>query len=319
MSGKLKFLFVCIYVVGFGFLLHALTLGKNMGILDPKGTVAAQEKELIMLSMLLMLIVVLPVYVLTIHFTWKYRDNNPTGQKYHPTEDRNTLEEFIWWAIPTIIVIVLGSITWTSSHRLDPYKPLVSDVRPITIQVVALDWKWLFIYPEQGIATLGYVEFPDNTPINFQITADAPMNSFWIPQLAGQVYAMAGMNTQLHVMADEGGEYRGVSSNFSGAGFSEMRFNAKVVSQSEFNSFTQSTRNSPFVLSQEEYGKLALPSREEPERSYRSVDVNLYNDIIMKYMTPKATTATTSSFENTVPMMDMNEAGDKASTMIIQI
>jgi cytochrome o ubiquinol oxidase subunit 2 len=285
MSGKLKFLLVTVYVVGFGFLLNFLSAGKNMGILDPKGIMASEEKQLIFIAMALMLIVVIPVYILTIHFTWKYRDNNPEKQVYRPSEDHNSLEEFIWWAIPCIIILVLGTITWTSTHRLDPYRPLVSDVKPVRIQVVALDWKWLFIYPEQGIATLGYVEIPEDTPVNFEITADAPMNSFWIPQIAGQVYAMAGMNTKLHVMAGEG-VYRGVSSNFSGEGFSEMKFSVKVVSQNEWMGFAQNSRGLPQALSYEEYVKIAKPSISDGERTYGAVSPDLYNDILMKYMMP---------------------------------
>lgn len=313
MSGKLKFLFVSIYVVGFGFLLKTLTDGKNMGILDPKGVMAIEEKELIIIAVLLMLIVVVPVYILTIHFTWKYRDTNPEKQTYRPTEDHNSLEEFIWWAIPCVIIIVLGTITWTSTHRLDPYRPLESTETPITIQVVALDWKWLFIYPEQGIATLGYVEFPEHTPINFHITADAPMNSFWIPQLAGQVYAMAGMDTQLHVMGNQVGVYRGVSSNFSGEGFSDMRFEAKVVTRDEFNSFAQATRELPAALTPAEYAKIALPSKNDPDRSYGAVSGELYNEIIMKYMMPKKIAPT---HEEQMPIMEMKH---DEPTMIMQM
>lgn len=313
MSGKIKFLLVTIYAVGFSFLLHSLTLGKNMGILDPKGIMAVQEKQLIIIAVLLMLIVVIPVYILTIHFTWKYRDTNPEKATYRPTEDHNSLEEFIWWAIPCVIVVVLGSITWTSTHKLDPYRPLESDVAPITIQVVALNWKWLFIYPDQGIATLGYVVFPENTPVNFHITADAPMNSFWIPQLAGQVYAMAGMDTQLHVMSDTVGTYRGVSANFSGDGFTEMKFEAKVVARDEWNRFSESTRDDVRVLSQGEYEKLALPSHKDTPHAYGSVSMSLYNDIIMKYMMPKITPSTTTE---RMPIMNMDQ---KDSAMIMQM
>ncbi len=291
MSGKIKFLLVSIYIIGFGILLKTLTIGKNMGILDPKGVIASEEKELIIISVLLMLVVVIPVYLLTIVFTWKYRSTN-LHEKYSPTEDHNSLEEFIWWAIPCVIIVVLGSITWTSTHRLDPYRPLDSDVKPVTIQVVALNWKWLFIYPEQGIATVGYVEIPEKTPINFEITADAPMNSFWIPQLAGQIYAMSGMNTKLHVMADEVGIYKGLSANFSGDGFSEMKFTVRSVPESTFNSWVSNTKTeSPNILLTDDYAQLARPSRNNTEKSFRLVKEGLYNDIIMKYMMPKMDTS----------------------------
>ncbi len=314
MSGKLKFLLVTIYVVGFGYLLHFFTIGKNMGILSPKGIMASEEKELIFIAVVLMLLVVIPVYILTIHFTWRYRDNNPDKVTYRPTEDHNSIEEFIWWAIPCIIIIVLGTITWTSTHKLDPYRPLESPIPPITIQVVALNWKWLFIYPEQGIATLGYVKFPENTPINFQITADAPMNSFWIPQLAGQVYAMAGMSTKLHLMADEMGTYRGLSSNYSGAGFTGMKFEVQVVSHSQFTEFITSTRGTKPALSPLVYEMLVVPSENTPQSTYGAIPPQLYNDIIMKYMMPKK--EMTVGSKNQMPMMNML---DNESIMIEQM
>ncbi len=150
-----------------------------------------------------------------------------------PIGDHNVGIELVWWAIPFAIVIALSGITWTSSHDLDPYKPIISATPPITIEVVALDWKWLFIYPQQGIATVNMVEFPAQTPINFVITADAPMNSLWIPQLAGQIYAMPGMSTQLHLESFSVGTYDGSSANLSGAGFSGMKFKAHAVSQAD--------------------------------------------------------------------------------------
>ncbi len=205
MSGKIKSLFVLAYAIGFGWLMWTLVAGKNLGILDPKGIMAREELDLITLAVLLMLVVVLPVYAMTAIFAYRYRAGGG-HHKYTPTADHNTLEEFIWWAIPCVIIIVLGTVTWESTHRLDPYRPLDSEKPHMRIQVVALDWKWLFIYPEQGLATVGYVAIPEDTPIEFDITADAPMNSFWIPQLAGQIYAMAGMKTKLHLMADEPGE-----------------------------------------------------------------------------------------------------------------
>jgi len=318
MSGKIKFTLVSLYVIGFGLLLKYLTIGKNMGILDPKGVMARQEKELIIMAVLLMLIVVIPVFIMTIAFTWKYRADN-TNAKYTPTVDHNTLEEFIWWAIPCAIILVLATITWKSSHELDPYRPLVSDVKPIEIQVVALNWKWLFIYPEEGIATVGYVEFPVNTPVNFHITADAPMNSFWMPQLAGQVYAMAGMDTQLHVMADQVGVYRGVSSNFSGDGFSGMRFDAHAVSTSDFNQWNIAAHQGTLSLTESTYQQLVEPSSPKAIETYSAVDSGLYNNIITKYMmqTQKSVVIATSSIPN-IPRMIM-DTDDMEQTSIIRM
>ena len=174
-----------------------------------------------------------------------------------------------------------------STHNLDPYKPITSNVAPITIQVVALDWKWLFIYPEQNIATVNFIQIPVGTPINFRITGDAPMNSFWIPQLAGQVYAMAGMDTRLSLMASEEGEYAGLSANYSGFGFSGMKFVAKASTQESFDAWVETVRQSPTTLSMDEYTVLAQKSRNNIASYYSSVEENLYGKIIMKYMAPR--------------------------------
>lgn len=268
-----------------GFLFF-YTSSHNMGVFNPKGIIAFAERDLIVTAVLLMLIVVIPVFILLAVFAWRYRASN-TRAKYTPDWHNNEILEIVWWTIPTLIIITLGTITWKSSHELDPFKPLVSNVPPVSIQVVALDWKWLFIYPEQGIATVNFVQFPKDTPVNFSITADAPMNSFWIPQLAGQIYAMAGMGTKLHLMASEEGEYAGLSSNYSGAGFSGMKFVAKASSQEEFDTWVNMVRQAPASLSEYEYRELAKKSRNNPVTYYSSVKEGLYDSIIMKYMGPK--------------------------------
>ncbi|MDO8603931.1 MAG: ubiquinol oxidase subunit II [bacterium] len=258
----------------------------NMGVFNPKGVIALAEKDLIVTTTLLMLIVVIPVFVLLAAFIWRYRATN-TKATYTPDWSGSKILETIWWAIPTAIIIALGIITWKSTHALNPYTPLVSNVPPITIEVVALDWKWLFIYPEQNIATVNFVQFPVGTPVNFKITGDAPMNSFWIPQLGGQIYAMAGMNTKLHLMASEAGEYAGLSANYSGAGFSGMKFTAKASTQEEFDAWVETVRQSPITLSLSEYDELAQKSRNNPVTYYSSAEENLYGKIIMKYMEPR--------------------------------
>ncbi|MCK9344872.1 MAG: ubiquinol oxidase subunit II [Candidatus Pacebacteria bacterium] len=272
-------------VLGLGTFLGSYISTHNMGIFNPKGSIAASEMNLIMTAIGLMLIVVIPVFIMLATFAWRYRAGN-TKAKYTPDWHENKTLEIIWWTIPGIIITILATITWTSSHTLDPFKPLDSSVKPITIQAVALDWKWLFIYPEQNIASVNLVQFPVGTPVNFQITADAPMNSFWIPQLAGQIYAMAGMSTKLHLVADEAGDYRGMSSNYSGFGFSGMKFIARATSQEEFDQWVNLVRQSPVSLSSEEYAELAQKSRENPVTYYSSVAKDLYGEIIMKFMMP---------------------------------
>ena len=257
----------------------------NMIVLDPKGTIGLQEKHLIVTATILMLIVVIPVIILTFVFAWKYRASN-TQAKYDPEWAHNTRLEAVVWAIPCAIILVLGIITWKTTHELDPYKPLESNVKPITIQVVALDWKWLFIYPDQNIATVNFIQFPTGVPINFKITADAPMNSFMIPQLGGQIYAMAGMQTKLHLIADEPGDYYGMSASYSGAGFSWMRFTARASSEAEFNQWVNEVKQSPNKLTVAEYQQLVKPSEKNPVTYYSSVREKLYDSIIMKFMMP---------------------------------
>lgn len=256
--------------------------GHSIAVLNPQGLIANKERDLIVTLTLLMLIVVIPVFVLTFAIAWKYREGNTTA-RYAPEWDHNRWAEAVWWAVPLVLIAVISMISWRSSHELDPFKPLGSSTPPITIQVVALQWKWLFIYPQQNIATVNFVQFPKNTPVNFQITADAPMNSFWIPQLGGQIYAMAGMSTQLHLMADGVGSYRGSSANLSGQGFADMRFIAKSSSGADFDNWIRLVKRSQNSLTMAEYDKLAQPSRNNPPTIYSSKPPSLYDTILTKY------------------------------------
>ncbi|HEY5806112.1 MAG TPA: ubiquinol oxidase subunit II, partial [Candidatus Saccharimonadales bacterium] len=213
-----------------------LALRGTVAILEPKGLIALQQRDLIFFTALLSLLVIVPVYALTIFIVWKYRAVNKKT-KYTPDWDGHKGIEALWWTVPCAIILVLSVVTWQTSHKLDPYQPIRSPKKPLTIQVVALEWKWLFIYPEQNIATVNYFQIPENTPINFEITSDAPMNSFWIPQLGSQIYAMPGMTTTLNLIADEPGKYNGASANISGAGFASMRFVAEAVPRADFDNW----------------------------------------------------------------------------------
>lgn len=255
----------------------------NFLVLNPAGEVASQQRELMIIATLLMLIVVVPVFFMTFFFAWRYRESN-TKAKYRPDWSHNALAEFTWWTVPLIIISILGVIIWRSSHALDPYKPLEQTKEPITVQVVALDWKWLFIYPDHNVATVNYLQIPEKTPINFEITAEAPMNSFWIPQLGGQVYAMAGMETKLHLIADKTGEYQGSSANLSGSGFSGMNFKAIATSESDFRKWVGSAQLSPERLTMESYRQLAKPSKDNPPATYLLEQKDLHDKIMDKYM-----------------------------------
>lgn len=262
-----------------------LLSGCKLAILDPKGIIAAQQKDLLIDSVLLMLIVVIPTIILTLIFAWRYRAGNHSA-KYSPEWSHSTTLEVIVWTIPCIIIGILAVITWITSHTLDPYKPINSDVKPITIQAIALDWKWLFIYPDQKIATVNFVQIPVNVPVRFLITSDAPMNSFEMPQLAGQIYAMAGMQTKLNIMANVPGDYRGFSSNFSGLGFSDMNFIIRVSSQDSFSQWIDTVQKSSQILTTAAYTKLVQPSENNPTEYFTVPNNDLYQLVLMKYMMP---------------------------------
>lgn len=262
-----------------------LMTGCKAVMLDPKGIIAADEKHLIIICVLLMLTIVIPVIVLTIVFAWRYRAGNLKAT-YSPNWEHSTLIEIICWSAPCLIITILSIITWTSTHRLDPFKPLAAKDKTIQIEVIALDWKWLFIYPEQGIATVNLVQFPANVPIRFDITSEGPMNSFQIPQLAGQIYAMAGMKSQLNLMANSIGDYQGISANFSGEGFSEMKFIARVCTEEQFAQWVKTVKKSPEKLSISTYNQLTKPSTNNHVEYFSSFNESIFNAVIMKSMMP---------------------------------
>lgn len=257
----------------------------GMGVLNPAGTIASDEKLLLVTAVGLMLFVVVPVIILNFWFAWKYRASN-TKAKYSPEFSHSTILEVIWWTIPIIIIGILAVITWISSHRYDPYRPLNVKTKPIVIQVIALDWKWLFIYPQQNIASVNFVQFPINVPVQFLITADAPMNSFQIPELAGQIYAMPGMRTELNLMGTQTGDFPGMSTNYSGVGFAGMTFTARVSSQADFDAWVKKTQKSQQKLTPDSYHQLALPSENNPQAFYSPVSKDLFNNVIMSFMMP---------------------------------
>lgn len=283
MNKKYK-LAIPIFIVLLALMLVVVLLhGHTVAILDPQGVIARKQFNLILFALSLSLVVLIPVYAMAIGFAWKYRETNHHA-KYSPDWDRSRLAETTWWAVPTVLIAILSVVTWNSSHDLDPFKPIPSKTKAMTIQVVALQWKWLFIYPEQNIATVNYVQFPQKTPVKFEITADAPMNAFWIPQLGGQIYAMSGMSTQLNLEAAHTGTYRGSSANISGTGFSGMTFQAKSTTDSEFKQWVNSVKQSPNYLSAEAYNQLARPSQNDQVKYYSAKERDLYNSVLEKYM-----------------------------------
>ncbi|WP_242489952.1 ubiquinol oxidase subunit II [Noviherbaspirillum cavernae] len=256
--------------------------------MNPSGDIAAQQAHLILVSMLLMLLIIVPVIALTFLFAWRYRKSN-TSAKYDPDWDHSTRLELIIWGAPLLIIIALGLLTWISTHKLDPYRPLEridaqrpipAGTKPLLVQVVALDWKWLFIYPEQGIATVNELVTPVDVPVRFKITASTVMNSFYIPALAGQIYAMPGMETTLNAVINKAGEYEGFSANYSGAGFSHMRFKYHGVAAADFDNWVQKTKAGGGALDRADYLVLEKPSEREPVRRYGTVAPDLFGAIV---------------------------------------
>jgi cytochrome o ubiquinol oxidase subunit 2 len=253
----------------------------NFLLLNPKGAIAGAELGLLIQATLFMLIVAVPVYVLIFYFARQYRASNKKA-RYQPDWEHSKMEELIWWAIPLEIVLILGAITWSSTHELHPPKP-ISVEPPMVVQVVALDWKWLFIYPELGIATINELALPLNKPVRFDITADAPMNSFWIPSLGGQIYAMTGMVNQLHLIAEEEGEYWGRSANYSGEGFAHMKFKVNVLLPSDFDEWVSAVRAFDRELSALGYEELSVPDVPETPLYYSAVEHDLFDMIVAQF------------------------------------
>jgi cytochrome o ubiquinol oxidase subunit 2 len=268
--------------------LIGLLSGCDFVVLAPAGDIAAQQRDLLVVSTGLMLIIIIPVMALTVFFAWRYRQSN-TSATYAPDWDHSTKLELLIWAAPLLIIICLGALTWLGTHLLDPYRridrieagqPVTQEHKPIRVEVVALDWKWLFIYPDLGIAAVNELAAPVNQPIDFRITSSAVMNSFYIPALAGQIYAMPGMETKLHAVINRPGTYTGFSANYSGAGFSGMRFAFHGFSPEAFDRWVAQARSGGTTLSRDVYLALEQPSENEPVRRFASVDPDLYNAIL---------------------------------------
>lgn len=267
-------------------------------ITHPKGVIARDELNLIVEIILLMLVIVVPTFILLFAIAWKYRESNAKA-KYESEARRGVFKELILWIVPSIIVAAMAPITWKAAHKLDPYQPIKSDVEALAIQVVALDWKWLFIYPEQGIATVNFFQFPAGTPIHLSLAADgSPMNSFWLPELSGQIYAMSGMTTQLHIMADEPGVYIGRAAEINGEGFADMTFIAKSSALSDFDAWVAEVKQSPLRLTHSVYTELLKPSQNHPIALYSYAEIDLFNKIVMKTMHPSETSWKIVSQEN---------------------
>ena len=268
--------------------------GCGMQVLDPAGDVAQQQAHLVIISTVLMLLIIVPVLALTVFFAWRYRASSTTAE-HRPDWDHSTGLELVIWSAPLLIIIALGAITWISTHTLDPYRRLsriapgqaiAPGSKPLEIDVVALDWKWLFIYPEQGIATVNQLALPINREVRFRISASSVMNSFYVPTLAGQIYAMPGMETKLHAVLNRTGTFEGFSANYSGAGFSGMHFPVEGMSGGDFDRWVARSRVAAGRLDSAAYLVLAKPSEDVPARRWASVDPMLFDHIVNMCVAP---------------------------------
>lgn len=270
-------------------LLSGLALsGCNAIVMKPHGDIAQQQAQLIVTSTLLMMLIIVPVIALTLYFAYRYRQSN-TEASYAPDWDHSTRLELVIWGAPLLIIIALGAITWISTHKLDPFrpldriaedKPLPAGVKPLEVYAVSMDWKWLFIYPEQGIATVNEMAAPVDRPIHFRFTSTSVMNTFYVPALAGMIYTMPGMETQLHAVINKAGAYDGLSANYSGAGFSDMRFKFHGLSEADFARWIDAHKAGGPALTRAEYLQLEQPSTKEPVRRFASVEPGLWGAIV---------------------------------------
>ncbi|MGH7218565.1 MAG: ubiquinol oxidase subunit II [Candidatus Microsaccharimonas sp.] len=278
--------FVTVAIIG---IFVFVTQGRDIPVLNPSGTIADQQLVLLLITTALGVLVIVPVFILLFVIAWRYRAGNKKA-KYEPEMKDNVVLEVIWWGIPVLIIIALSIITHISTHALDPYKPLESNVKPVKVQVISLNWRWLFIYPDYGVATMSHMPIPKDTPINLSISADSPMNSFWVPALAGQIYAMNGMTTKLHMMADSVGTYNGFTTNISGEGYAHMRFKVYAQEEADFEAWAKQALQSKNVLSSETYKEISKDSKDTSEKTYLLQTPELFDQVIMKYMEPAKTT-----------------------------
>jgi cytochrome o ubiquinol oxidase subunit II len=265
-------------------LIGAATLGGcTEGVLDPQGPIAVADREILLNSLGIMLAIVIPVIIAILGVAFWFRASNERAH-YRPNFAYSGRLEMLVWSIPAMTVFLVGGVAWVGAHDLSPRKPIVSTVKPLRVQVASLDWKWLFIYPDQGVASVNYLAIPVGTPVSFELTSSSVMNSFFVPQLGSQIYTMPGMVTRLHLQADQPGSYRGMSAQFSGEGFADMYFNVEAVPAEKFSVWLDTTRGVGVELNATTYTELAKPSASVAPFTYRAVEPGLFGSILVSDM-----------------------------------
>jgi cytochrome o ubiquinol oxidase subunit II len=257
----------------------AIVGGCSEGVLDPKGPIASAEGQILFNSLGIMLAIVIPTILATLGVAYWFRASNPRA-RYLPDFNYSGRIEILVWSIPIMTVLLVGGVAWVGSHDLDPRKPIGSTAKAITVQVVSLDWKWLFIYPEQGIASVNQLTIPVGTPVSFELTSSGVMNSFFVPQLGSQIYTMAGMATRVQLQADHPGTYPGLSAQFSGDGFADMRFTVDAVPSEKFALWVDAVRGAGPLLDAQAYEELVKPSRAVAPFTYRAIAPRLFTRIL---------------------------------------
>ncbi|WP_426412412.1 ubiquinol oxidase subunit II [Bradyrhizobium ganzhouense] len=275
-------------------LISAATLGGCDGVLDPKGPIALAERQILFNALGIMLAIVIPVILAILGFAFWFRASNERAH-YRPDFTYSGRLELLVWSIPAMTVLLVGGVAWIGAHDLDPGKPISSTVTPVNVQVVSLDWKWLFIYPEQGIASVNKLVVPVGTPISFELTSSSVMNSFFVPQLGSQIYTMSGMATRLHLQADHLGTYPGISAMFSGDGFPDMRFTVDAVTDDKFAEWIRQAREAGSALDKQAYADLVKPSKAVAPFTYRAVAPGLFSSIVNADMTTQGSSLSVCS------------------------
>jgi cytochrome o ubiquinol oxidase subunit II len=274
------------YILLAVILVSPTTLGGcTEGVLDPKGPIAAAERQILFNSLGIMLAIVIPTILATLGVAYWFRSSNKRA-RYLPDFEYSGRLEMLVWSIPAMTVLLVGGVAWVGSHDLDPRKPIASTIKPLTVQVVSLDWKWLFIYPDQGVATVNQLTIPIGKPVSFELTSSGVMNSFFVPQLGSQIYTMAGMVTRLQLQADLPGTYRGLSAQYSGNGFADMRFSVDALPTENFAQWVDATRSAGPVLDTQAYAALTKPSKAVEPFSFGGVAPNLFSGILTAGMRP---------------------------------
>ncbi|MDQ3123501.1 MAG: COX aromatic rich motif-containing protein [bacterium] len=283
LSQGIPVLLTIVGLIGLGVIIAVLMRGKDIILLNPKGLIADQQLKLMITATLIMLEIAIPALFFVYYFAWKYRETNEKAT-YEPNPRHGKLFTIAIWTFPTITMLLLAVLLVPATYKLQPKKPIHEGSKALSVQVVAMRWKWLFIYPEHNIATVNYVQIPIDTPVQFELTADeTPMSSFWIPHLGGQLYAMTEHVNRLNLIADTLGDYEGSAAEINGSGFAGMRFNTRVSTKEDFDKWVQDTAVSSEELNSSEYERLLEPSENHPAAFYSKPGPEIYSNILSKY------------------------------------